>query len=125
LRAQRLGDPRAAVVAAMIFKGLADLLQQLPVLSGARAFLALQPRGIAAAPHAQESAQIGQRFFFGKLSNHLIARFYTSEMMPKVFFKISRWCRARASSLRSCSISRFISRGSSETGSSAPLGLRP
>jgi hypothetical protein len=90
LGAQGLGDARAAVRAPVLLESLPNLRQKQLIALGPRARPAFAPRVIAAAGHAQKRAQISHRFFPGKLANHLAADFYTSEMMPKVFFRISR-----------------------------------
>src|SRR5687768_18171817 len=57
--------------------------------------------------------------------NASIALLYTSETIPKVFFRISRWEVTRASSLRRRCSSRCMASGDSGIGSSGPFGAGP
>src|SRR6478736_9783088 len=90
-----------------------------------RARLAFLPGVIAAAAHAEKFAQISHRMLVGKSFDHSVTLFYTSDRMPIVFFRMSRWVVTRASSLRNCWISRFNSSGVSGTGASTGLWVGP
>src|SRR5581483_3223736 len=95
---QPTGDPRRTVRLTAVLMGLGDQGQQRQVGLRSWSGLATDPGMITAAGHVQGLAQL----IDGIISLH---RFYPleppsdgSEIMPKVFFKMSRCCVIRCSS---------------------------
>src|SRR3954471_9420551 len=122
---QLLGHPWAAIATFVLLVNTPNTFNPQAIGQLAGCFTPATPGVVTAARHGQYCAQLANRILFAHRFNHLIALFYSSERMPRVFFKISRCIVTRASSLRSCWISRLMSSGLLGTGPSTGLASGP